>query len=138
MEGNFLTSAYNRKCGIVVKNNKVDFYWDHPVFIIDSIRKKNQPVCTYYRNLRVCGCQAPLAPTLTQTLLTLKRQCWHKNTLYWKVRVYIRAGGTEKTLENRPTRFWQKEKQNLLNKKTFYLCPLHFLPIFRPSYGPVI
>ena len=29
--------------------------------------------------------QEPMAPTLTQFLLTLKRQCWHKDTqLYWK------------------------------------------------------
>ena len=41
----------------------MDFHWDRPVFIIDSIRKKNQTVrinynrtSTYNRNLKVSTC----------------------------------------------------------------------------------
>ena len=44
MDGNFPTSTYNRKSGIVVKKQYDRFYWDRPVLIIDSIRKKNQTV----------------------------------------------------------------------------------------------
>ena len=45
MEGNFPTSTYNRKSGIVVKKTStMDFYRDRPVLIIDSIRKKIKTV----------------------------------------------------------------------------------------------
>ena len=60
--------------------------------------------------------QEPMAPTLTQFLLTLKRQCWHKDTqLYWKDWLYFRVVGSGRTGENHPTRLWQKEKQNLIS-----------------------
>ena len=41
MEGNFSSSTSNRKSSKLVKKpSAMDFYWDCPVRIIDSIRKK--------------------------------------------------------------------------------------------------
>ena len=103
--------------------------WPTRILIPSAIPEfinKWRKICDCYRwcSKTIFGCQAPIALTLTQTLVTLKRQCWHKNTqLYWKVRLYITAVGTGRTGENLPTRLWQKEKKNLINKKTFYLCP---------------
>ena len=85
MEGNFSTSTYNRKSGIVVKKTSMmDFYWDRPVPIIDSIRKK--PTSTYNRtstcnrNLRVAATAKLLEPRsiklfqLRQVLTDLRDQ----------------------------------------------------------------
>ena len=46
MEGNFPTSMYNRKSGIVVKKTVQLIFIEivQYLYIIDSIRKKNQPV----------------------------------------------------------------------------------------------
>ena len=55
MEGNFPNSMYNRKSSIVVKKLVPWIFSEivQYVLIIDSIRKKNQTVSTYDRNLRV-------------------------------------------------------------------------------------
>ena len=69
-------------------------------------------------------CDIRIAPMLTQTLLTLKRQCWHKNTVLESSTVYQSRRNREDRGKSPHQTLAEREANSVKSKDLLFLHPL--------------